>query len=128
MIKIEAPPADLPFLCSLCKCTTRFTGVAAIVEFALSDIGMKFDKTPRQFLTINMIQTEFLHAGRVDNVAVPVEVVESCVGSGVATGVERDGDSGSGAFRSRDESVDDGRFAHTRLTYQNAEVALQVGH
>ena len=120
MIKIEAPPADLPFLCCLCKCTARFTGVAAIVEFALPDIGMKFDKTPRQFLTINMIQTEFLHAGRVDNAAVLVEVVESCVGSGVATGVEGDGDSGSGAFRSRDESVDDGRFAHARLTYQNA--------
>ena len=72
MIKIEAPHADLPFLCGLRERTARFTGVAAIVEFALSDIGMKFDKPPRQFLTINMIQTECLHAGRVDNAAVLV--------------------------------------------------------
>ena len=61
--------------------------MAAIVEFALPDVGMKFDKTPRQFIPINMIQAEFLHAGRVDNAAILIEMVESRMGSGVASGI-----------------------------------------
>ncbi len=100
--------------------------MAAIIESALSDIGMKFDKPPRQILLINMIQAEFLHPGRIDNPAVLVEVVEPSVGSGVASGIERDGNTGGGAFRSRDESVDEGGFTHAGLTYQNAEMAFQV--
>ena len=50
------------------------------------------------------------------------------MGSSVATRVERDGNSGGGALRSRDKSIDDGGLAHAGLPYQNAEVVLQVGH
>ena len=101
--------------------------MAAIIESALPDVGMKFDKPPRQILPINMIQAEFLHAGRIDYPAILVEVVESSMGSGMASGIERDGNTGGGAFRSRDESIDKSGFTHAGLTYQNAEMAFQVG-
>lgn len=88
---------------------------------------MEFDKIPRQFLPVNMIQAEFLHAGGVDNAAVPIHMVEPCMGSSMPAGIERDGNSGSSAFRSWNESVDQGGFTHAGLTYQNTEVTLQVG-
>ena len=60
--------------------------MAAIIESALSDIRTKFDKPPRQFLAHQLMQAEFLHAGRIDDPAILVEVVEPRMGSGMASG------------------------------------------
>ena len=87
---------------------------------------MKFNESPRQIRAVNMMQTEFLHAGGIDQTAILIEVVEPRVGGGVTSGIECDGNLGSGAFCSRDQCIDEGRFAHARLSYQRAELALQI--
>lgn len=59
-----------------------------------------------------MMQTEFLHAGGVDEVTILIKVIESRVGSGMAASIEGNRNFGSGAFCSRDERIDESGFSH----------------
>lgn len=55
MIKIQPLAMNFSCLYGQCHGAARFTGMAAITEFALPDIREKFDKTPCQIFIFNMI-------------------------------------------------------------------------
>ena len=101
--------------------------MAAIIESASSHVLAKFDKSPRQRIPVNMMKTEFLHAGRIDYPAIVIEVVESGMGSGMSSGIKRNGNTGGGALRRRDERIDKSGFAHSGLAHQDAEMVVQMG-
>ena len=66
-----------------------FAVVAAVAEAALAKVGAEFAEGEFDFLAVEVAEAEFLQAGRVDQLAFGVEVVERGVRGGVFAGVER---------------------------------------
>src|SRR5690348_2415680 len=73
-----------------------------------------------------MVQTEFLQAGRVDDVAVVAEVVELRVRGRVTACAERARNLGYARGSVRYDTVDDGRLSHPGLSDQYTHVRVQV--
>ena len=65
-----------------------FRAVMAVVEFALPEVRAELDKGMVDFLGFEMMQTELLQSGGVDDVAVRIEVVEPGEGGGVFAGIQ----------------------------------------
>ena len=63
--------------------------MVAIIEFASPDIRMKLHEAPRQIFYFDMIQTEFLETGWIDDSAVAIEMIKMRMGGGVGAGIER---------------------------------------
>src|SRR5690242_7898008 len=125
-IETEAPPADSSLLHRLDQRTARLMHVPAVRESAPFDIRTEFFKPPRQFLAIELVQAKFLQTGRIDDAAMFVEFVQPGMCSGMPSSIKRDGNPGSSAPCLWNKRIDERRFSHPGLTYQNAEMALQI--
>ena len=89
MIKRKTAGVDLAGFYGGDQCAIRFTVVAAVAEAALAEVGAEFAEGGFDFLTVEVAEAEFLEAGRVDQFAVGVEVVERGVRGRVFAGIER---------------------------------------
>ena len=63
--------------------------MAAVAEAALPEPRPELDEGVLERGTVQVMQSEELHARRIDDVAPRVQVVEARVGGGVAPGIER---------------------------------------
>ena len=79
--------------------------VAAIGEAAFAEVGQKFREVSFHRGKIQMVQSEQLHAGAVDQVAARVEVIQLGVGGGVFAGVEHGGNFARGGLCGGDQRV-----------------------
>ena len=67
----------------------RFHQMTAIAEAAMAEVGAEFNEGMGDVLLVDVGQAEFLQAGRVDDVAVFVEMVQARMGGGVLAGIQR---------------------------------------
>ena len=65
-----------------------FVGVVAIMKTALAQIGGKFNKTLFDISETQVMQSKHLYTRTVDQMAVRVQVIETCMGGGVFAGIE----------------------------------------
>lgn len=68
---------------------SRLVQMMAIVELALAQMGREFGEGPFQHALTQMVQAEFLKAGRVDDRRRRVGHVQTRKGRGVLAGIER---------------------------------------
>ena len=55
----------------------------------MAKVGAEFDEGMGDVHLVDVGQTEFLQAGRVDDVAVVVKMIEACMGGSVLAGIQR---------------------------------------
>ena len=67
----------------LLQSASWFVGMVTVVETALTQIGVKFDKSLFNFTKAQMVQTKHLDTRTVDQMAFFIQVVQACMGSGV---------------------------------------------
>ena len=77
--------ADLSCLYRRTQCAIGLAVVAAVAEAAVPEPRPELDEGVREFGRVQVVQPEFLYAGRVNDVAGAVEVVEAGVGGGMAS-------------------------------------------
>lgn len=124
--QLQSPHVDLPLVGCLAYRAVRFVRVAAIGEAAFTQVGQEFGEASFDCGEVQMVQSEQLYAGAVDEMAFGVQVVQAGVGGGVFSGIEYGGDLACGGKRVGDDGVDEGGFAHAGLADEHAGVALQI--
>src|SRR5689334_22473138 len=125
-VRLQPAPGDFASLARGGKRAAGLRYVAAVAKAALPEPGPKLDEGGRELDRVQMMQPEFLHAGRVDDMAAGIEVIEPRLRRGVAARVERGGDLGDAHGGCREQSVDDGGLTHSRLAHQHAGLAFQM--
>jgi len=99
------------------QCAIGFFVVMAVAKTAIPEKRAKFWEGAFNFLPVEVTEAEFLQAGRVDQMAVDVEVVEGGVGGRVLAGVEGLRNFAGGGSSLGDERIDQRRFAHAGLVW-----------
>jgi hypothetical protein len=122
-VGIQPLEVDFPALDCGRDRAARLAQMSAVVELAIPDERPKFDEAVLEVLRRHMVEPEFLQARRVDEVACCIEVIELCVRRGVASAAERLGQFRNARRGIRQQAVDDGRFSHSRLADEHADVA-----
>src|SRR6185369_4800271 len=127
MVGSEPPFVDFAGGDGRAQHAVRLPVVLAVAEAALAEVGAEFAEGVFDFLAVEMAETELLQAGRVDQLAFAIEVVERGVGRGVLAGIEGLRDFAGRGIGFRDQGIDQGRLAHAGLADQHAGYAIEFG-
>ena len=82
-------------------------GVAAIMEAALTQVLCEFDESGFYLAQTQVVQTEHLHAGAIDQIAVGIEMIQPCMCGGVFARIQYGGYFARGRFCLGQQSIDE---------------------
>ena len=116
----DPPWLDLAALDGFLHRASRFRVVAAVAESAFAEQRTQFHERGRDVLGVEVRQSEFLHARRIDDPAVRVDRVERRLRRGMTPCLQRRGDLADFRRGIGQQCVDQRRLAHARLPDQHA--------
>src|SRR5690606_35793655 len=99
--------------------------MTAVAETAPVNERLELTKTSGNLVGIHMPETELTNTGRVDTVAATGEMIEPCIGCGVAPFAHLLGKLADADRFVRQQRLNERRFAYTGLPHKNADTGAQ---